>query len=316
MMYLLSGTDRYRLAQRRQALEAEFWSAHPEGERFTFDFEEAWDERAQTLLSSALASGGLFATPHLVLIRGMETLDERGGERLAAALLDTDESVTAVLVYVLPPRKKLPAWWQSLAKQGAHEALTVLASGESEALIEAVARAVGARIDAAAKRYLAQAFPADLGRLERETERLALSAPDGAITLELARSGVMLPREENVFAALDALIRGDRPRAIALFRQEETEPEAPFALLGLCAWQVRRLIAIKELAEREKLPAAAIAKELKTSPYPIQKTLPLLPKLSFERLRQAFALLADLDRSIKTGRIRPGVALDLFVWKF
>lgn len=316
MLYFLSGNDPFRLFERKRLIEQEFFQRFPEGEKFVFDGEESWDESTRSLLSEALSSGGLFATPHFVCTRGLETLDERSGEWLVECLKTKGEMVTGVLIYRLAPRKKLPAWWQALAQHGQGETFEALTTTDRQRLIETTVSRMGATIESAAARYVGEAFPKDAGRLVQEVSRLSLMAPGAQITLEIAKREIALPREQAVFSALDSLIRGDRARAVALFRHEETEPDAPFALLGLCTWQVRRLITVKELFEQEKMATAAIAKELKTSAYPIQKTLPLLPKLSFARLRQALILLAEFDQRIKTGRLRPGVALDLFVWKF
>ncbi len=60
----------------------------------------------------------------------------------------------------------------------------------------------------------------------------------------------------------------------------------------------------------------AIAAAIGAKPFSVKKLMPLIPKLSLERLKRSLAYLSDLDREMKTGQIRPGVALDLFVWKF
>lgn len=318
MLSLLSGTDQFRLLERKRALEESFFRTHPDGEKFAFDIEEIWDESKRSLLSGALASSGLFATPHLVVIRGTEALDEKSGEWLAQVLASHDASVTAIGLLVLAPKKKLPSWWQALAKTTTvtHETFNAANGSEQEQFITLTLKEYGTTIEPTAKRFLVAAFPKDMGGLVQTVRSLSLAAADGVITLKQAQGTVTLSREHNVFAALDCLARRDHARAIALFRSEETDADAPFALLGLCAWQVRRLIAVKELAEVEGMNAARIATELKAAPYPIQKTLPLVARLTFPKLRRALVLLADFDQAIKTGRMRPGVALDLFVWKF
>ena len=315
MQYFLSGTDRFHIFEYKDRIEQDFSRQFPRGERFVFDVEERWDEVTKELFLSAVQSDGLFATPHLVVLRGGEYLDDRGGEWIASVLKSSPDSVTAILVYCLPPRKKLPKWWQVLEQQGKVLSFVADTSGDTKKTLDTILEEFSVTIEPAAAQLLLDAFPQASGRLSQEVKRLALES-DGVITLAHAVQSVTVTREQNVFAALESLARGDCAMATALFRKEETEPDAPFALLGLCAWQVRRLIAIKELSEQEHMTPQMIAKELKTSPYPIQKTLPLLRRLSMDRLKRALTLLADFDRSTKTGRMRPGVALDLFVWKF
>lgn len=316
MLYLLSGTDRFSLFERKRRLEDQFFHTSPAGEKFAFDVEEAWGTTEQASLSAALASGGLFATPHLIVIRGVENLNEQTAEWLRQMLSTRHTDALVIVIYWLAPRKKLPSWWQALARQGIAENFTGPNTSFYQELIDATLIDFGVTLEQRAKNFLLEVLAHDVGRLVQEVKRLALASASSVITLDKVKTSVVFPREHNVFAALDSLTRGDRARAITLFRQEETDVDAPFALLGLCAWQVRRLISVKELAEQEQMNAAVIAKELKTSPYSIQKVLPLLPRLSSVRLRQALIFLADIDQAIKTGRMRPGVALDLFVWKF
>lgn len=316
MLFLLSGTDRFRLSQRRSQLEREFVTTTPEGTLARFDVEEAWGEEIQSRIAETLSSDGLFASPQLILIRGLETLSDRDGEWLVSLLEHPSELHTVVLSLLLLPRKKSPTWWQTLTQLGQAETFVTSDGTEAGSFLDAVLSEYGVSMAPAAKVTLIEAFGKDLGRLMQECTRLALTAEDKKITPEHIAREVVLPKEYNVFAALDWLTRGDTRQATRLFREAETDPEAPFALLGLCAWQVRRLIAVKELAEQEQMSAQTIAKELKTAPYPIQKTLPLLSRISFDRLRRALTLLADFDQAIKSGRMQPGVALDLFVWKF
>lgn len=318
MLYLFSGTDTFRMLSQAKALEHNFFRSHSDGERLVLDLEEKWDEEVRSRLVSTL-SPGLFATPHFVLIRGGEVLEEKSGAALADILKGRDSSVSIVFTYALGGKKKLPKWWVALAQEQGSEEKTFAPFSPAECgqYIEAILKNFdpALTIEPSAKTFLVEALVHDTGRLTQELERLALLAEDGKITRRAVEEHIFSNREAVTFQALDALVRGDRARAIALFRREEKEPDAPFALLGLCAWQVRRLIAIKELAE-EGRSAADIARELKTSPYPIQKTLPLAGRFSVERLKHALTLLADFDQALKTGRIQPGVALDLFIWKF
>jgi hypothetical protein len=167
----------------------------------------------------------------------------------------------------LGTKKKISKWWAALAKQSGvkEEVFTPITPREQEYYIDTVLKNFDAAVELEprAKSFLAKAFAEDTGRLTQELKRLALTVTNHRITLAQVEASVAPTREAVTFQALDSLVQGNKARAIALFRQEETEPDAPFALLGLCAWQVRRLIAIKELAETGK-DIGSIARELKT----------------------------------------------------
>lgn len=319
MIFLLAGTDHFHLQERVRAIEQDFFARTPEGKKLVFDREEAWGEAERALLASSL-SPGLFATPYCITLRGAESFTDGEGERLIEIIAHHDPAMTIMVTVRLSAKKKLPKWLGILGKQSGTgvEEFYGMKGGEEKLYFEDCLRRFDPElsIEPRAKQFLLEKYTENPGRLAQEIKRLALESSTKVITLTQVTASIVPSMESATFAALDALIQGNRARAITLFRQEEETPDAPFALLGLCAWQVRRLIAIKELTEKEKMSVAAIAKELKTSAYPIQKTTPLLPRLSFDRLRRALILLADFDQAIKTGRMRPGIALDLFVWKF
>lgn len=317
MVYLLSGTDHFRLQERVREIEQDFLTRVQEGKKLVFDIEDGWGEEERSFLVSAL-SPGLFSTPYCIVVRGIELLDDKAGAWLVNTLTGCDAMMVVVLVARLEGRKKLPTWCSDLKRSVSkiqQEVFGAPTPQERDALLDKHLHALSVTLEPRAKALLLQAFPENVGELLQTTTRLALSVTGTKITATQVEESVTPSMESVTFAALDALAQGNRARAIALFHREAKESDALFALLGLCGWQVRRLIMVKELYE-EGRGAADIARELKTSPYPIQKTLPLLPKLSFGRLRQALTMLADFDQAIKTGRMQPGVALDLFVWKF
>ena len=125
--------------------------------------------------------------------------------------------------------------------------------------------------------------------------------------------------ETTIFQALDAMSRGERQRAFLLFTEEqagESKQESVYGLLSMCAWQLRRLIQIREAFDQGIRDAAGIARETKLPPFAVQNALRSLGGLPLSRLTSGLILLADMDAAMKIGELDPGVALDTFVWKF
>ena len=127
---------------------------------------------------------------------------------------------------------------------------------------------------------------------------------------------LVAPTENNIFIALDALGRGDQKRALLLFRTETQKGDGVYPVLSMCAWQIRRLIAIREAYDRGIRRPGDIASATKLPPFTVQKAMATIEHLTLTRLKKSLALLSDIDTALKQGKADPEASLDIFVWKF
>jgi DNA polymerase III delta subunit len=320
MLRTLAGNDVFRLSRREHELAADFFSRFPNAERFVFDGRDPWTSELAERLRGAL-SGGLFVAPRCLLLRHTEGFDATAGAMLQSLLERAPESKEILVIasqYGAGRNGKttFTEWLASVVKPESvnrlsGEALVRLAYELKEendpqaALSEAALRTVALRSDG------------DAGRLSNDIQKLALLSRVQPVTPEVITLLTDNPEPESVtFAALDALVRGKRERALALLRREEQDRDAVFKLFGLLAWQVRLALQVKDEYERGERMAGQIARTIGAKPFSVEKLLPLLPTLSLARLKTALSRLAELDWEMKTGQTKPGVALDLFVWKF
>jgi DNA polymerase III delta subunit len=143
--------------------------------------------------------------------------------------------------------------------------------------------------------FKASAFEMIRGRPERSIERV-----DGL----------------NIFHALDALGRGDRKRALFLFRTETEKGEGVYPVLSMCAWQVRRLLLVREAFDKGIRRATDIVSATKLPPFTVQKALSTIEYFPLMRIKNGLTLLSDIDTALKQGKADPETSLDIFVWKF
>ncbi|MFZ1654493.1 MAG: DNA polymerase III subunit delta [Candidatus Moraniibacteriota bacterium] len=319
MISFLTGTDHFRLRLREQALAADFCFAHAGAEQQVFDGRDT-NERLIPDLRETL-SGGLFATPRVVLIRHIELFDEKlcaAIIKLFSGILSGDGLIVVSAEPVGRAKKgnELQVW---LAKQAVVEEVNILSGRALTQSISDILQGIDpqATIEPRAVESLALRTGGVTGYIYHDLLKLVLAAEGKAITETDVKNLVEEPAGESVsFVLLEQIVRGQRERAVSLLRREETNDDAVFKLLGLFAWQVRQALMVRDEYERGVSSPDAIAATIGAKPFSVRKLMPLINQLPLDRLKRALAYLADLDQGIKTGQIRPGVALDLFVWKF
>jgi DNA polymerase III delta subunit len=319
MLRFLTGNDHYRLRLRERALAAEFQAAHPGTEERVFDGRDAIDCLLSDLQESL--SGGLFSHPRIILLRHIELFDEKLAEGVVLQMGSVSKEDVLIVLSAEPSGRArkgnvLQIW---LMKEAAVETIDVLAGRAlSQSILDIIQRIdPEAKIEPRAIESLAFRMGGATGHIYHDLLKLSLVAGGRTITDADVKNLIDEPAGESVsFAMLDALVRGNREQAVALLRQEETNDDAVFKLLGLFAWQVRQAIMVRDEYDRGMTSPDAIATAIGAKPFSVRKLMPLISKLSLERLKRSLAYLSDLDREMKTGQIRPGVALDLFVWKF
>ncbi len=319
MLRFLTGTDHYRLRLRERSLATDFGRAHQSAEERIFDGRDTTEGLLSGLQESL--SGGLFSSPRVILFRHVELFDERTAEAVIR-LLDQSlpEDILLMASAELSGRAKkgnvLQTWLMKNAETETVDILSGRALSQSIMdILESIDPTV--KIEPRAIESLAVRTGGVTGHIYHDLLKLVLTTSGKTITDTDVKSVIEEPASESVsFILLDAIVRGNRERAVSLLRQEETNDDAVFKLLGLFAWQVRQAIMVRDEYERGMTSPDSIAAAIGAKPFSVKKLMPLIPALSLERLKRSLAYLSDLDREMKTGQIRPGVALDLFVWKF
>lgn len=319
MLMYLSGNDHFRLRLRERTLAAEFQSVHPASEERIFDGRDADDHILSSLRESL--SGGLFANPRVVLIRHIELFDEKLCGAIADLLAREIPEEVCVITSAEPVGRvkkgnALQLWVTKNAKTEEVNVLTGQALSQSimDLLHDIDPKAT---IEPRAVEALAFRTAGATGHIYHDLLKLVLATEGRTITESDVCNLVEEPAGESVsFALLEQIVRGNREQAVSLLRQEESNEDAVFKLLGLFAWQVRQALMVRDEYDRGMTSPESIAAAIGAKPFSVRKLLPIIPRLSLVRLKRSLTYLADLDREIKTGQTRPGVAIDLFIWKF
>ncbi len=169
----------------------------------------------------------------------------------------------------------------------------------------------GKRLDARAAWMLREFTGDDLGMLDGEIGKLAIFVGERpAITERDIEALVGRHREENVFGVTDAIAEGDPARALAQWEQVlATDRAAPARAVGGLAWGIRRLLALKILAEGGA-SMAGLARQAFTRPDVLQRRL---ANVTVEELERQLCDLLSADLAAKSGLGSVTTAIEKFI---
>ncbi len=118
--------------------------------------------------------------------------------------------------------------------------------------------------------------------------------------------------ESDIFKTVDAIAQRNKKQAIFLIHKHLETGDSPHYLLSMINFQFRNLLIIKDLIEKNQ-PYYAILKISKLHPFVVKKSYQEANKFTFPELKKNYQKLFEVDLAIKTGRVSPEAALDLFL---
>ncbi len=314
MITLLTGTDNFLLMYQKRALESAFLAGKPDGEVSLFDFSD--DPHPNQVRRALEASEeDLFALPKLIFLRQPSLLTEDMQDVLLENMM-AKQHVSWVLIEP-GTLKKTESYTKKLGTIEKLERIICDIPNEAERskiLDRLLSENPSVRFEAPARQLFLVRVGGDTARLYSEFEKISLYKQEGAITNTDVEVMLEPTLEDTGFQALDALARGNKEAATILFRNLFLWKKDALPILGLCAWQIRQLILLREAYDRGVRHSGALAADAGISPYVASKLERLLPVFPLSRLKQAHTMILEYDRDIKQGLVEQGTAIDLFVW--
>jgi DNA polymerase-3 subunit delta len=171
----------------------------------------------------------------------------------------------------------------------------------------------GGDISPQAVRLLAELAGENLWVLVNEIEKLHLYASGRRIEGKDVRQITGYTREANVFAMVDAIVERRSPVAVQLLHQLLVEGMAPPYLLAMITRQIRLMVQTKVLGTQRLSPTERRSRLGLSPNYPIDRLLKQAAGYPMERLVEVYRRLLETDVSIKTGKWKDELALDLLV---
>jgi DNA polymerase III delta subunit len=253
-----------------------------------------------TALADSIETPSLFGARTLLIVRGAEGLDERGQERLTAALERQAPQVTlAVVARNADMRRRFFARCRELATRVPVDHPRY---GEMRGFADAFARERGRALAEEARELLLECVGRDLLLLASELDKLAAAVSERVIGPDDVRRVTAPGREHGNFEFTDALCARDAAAATRLLACALDEGAAPIAIIGALAATLKPLVAGAELVARGRSAVRELA--VAVSSVACQRLRAIVPRSCV-----ALSELADIDREQER---RPRALLELW----
>jgi len=282
MIILIHGKDSYRIKEKVNDLV--------NGQEIVFDFEED----VYSLLIDSLKQRSLFDSKKIVVTKGL-LKKVKSIKDIISLVGDT----TLIIVEDTIDKK-----YKKIADE--EYCFDLLQGAE---LIKWINARVGGKIHNLAVKKIIEYFNNDLWRISSELDKLACYK-DGEMILVDDIELLMRPDiENNIFQTIDAIASKNKKTSLKLLYSHIEKGDAVSYLFSMIFFQFRNLIAVKDA---QKFGLRNINK---MNPYIFSKISNQSRSFTYEELINYYSKLAQSDYYIKTGKIDPGIALDLFIFE-
>jgi len=152
----------------------------------------------------------------------------------------------------------------------------------------------------------------DLWQMENEIKKLVSFRKGKVIEKKDVEIMVKPKIETDIFETIDAIASRNKKRALELLNKHLENGDSPLYLLSMINFQFRNLLIIKDLIEKNK-PYYNFQKITGLHPFVIKKSYNQAQRFSLQELKKIYQKIFQVDLNIKTGKLDPNAALDLFI---
>ncbi len=315
MLLFLYGNDSFRSREKLSEIKNKFLQKTGAG---SLPIVVDYDEKKEDIFEF-LGAGGLFSQKSLLIVKNLLAKTEDDEREKILGRLRKKKSLAE-------DKNQVVVFWEKTLPAKTDLFVYLLKNSQSQNFEKLTGRHLSGWIDARIKKHnpkavfsrraaekLAAYAGGDLFRLENEIQKLSAFREDGEITEADVEFLAEAEINSNIFETVDALARGDKKTALNLLERHLKQGDDCVYLLSMYALQFRNLLKTGEYFWQGMTDAERIARETRIHPFVAKKCLRQLRNFSFEKLKNIYAKLREMDWKIKTGRIDPKLALNKFI---
>lgn len=184
---------------------------------------------------------------------------------------------------------------------------------ELEAWIAGRAREKGTTIALPAVQLLSELVGPHLRLLDSELDKLTTYASGRAVELGDVEDLVHEAKDAGIFDLVDAVATRRQAQAMSSLHRLLIEGTPPPVAMTMLARQLRLMVQLKVLADREA-SASEIMEALGTrSEFVVRKTRQQAQNYTIDSLKQLYKRLLEIDVAIKSGEVNEDLGLEIFV---
>lgn len=184
---------------------------------------------------------------------------------------------------------------------------------ELDAWIKARFAALGAQVEQDAIARLAWLAGGNLRLLDQEVRKLSLHADGHPVRRDDVDLLVPEARDENIFAAVDAILERRPGVAMRLLYSLLSGGAESGYVMNKLSHQVRNVILARDLRDRSVPPDEIAKRTGMKMGFPLEKTLRQAERFSPAYLASVHQRLLDADLAIKTGELDERLAIEILV---
>lgn len=329
MLYVLHGTDEFRMSEALQAIRN---ALDTDGSLATNTTTITGRNLTPETLIQHASAFPFLAEARLVIVEGLiATMTNRRGvvdtwQPFLDFLPHMPETNHIVLIEPAPERDDRDGAGRSalvnalkqrpnVEVQEFVELKTWSRGGPSEVAQWLQDRAVrrNVTIEPGAIEVLADLVGSNLRALASELDKLATYVGSRPITADDVRTLTPLVREDRIFDVVDAIVEGHASNALrSLRRMIEEESHPPSYIQFMVHRQLRLLVRATELLE-SRASQDDVAAATKVRGFPLTKLMRQARATTRQAAEAAVRVAESADHAIKTGRLSDELALELLV---
>lgn len=312
MIIFLYGPDTYRSQRKLNEIVEHYQKIHKSGLNLKFFDEKTGDFKE---FQNEIKSVSMFAEKKLIVLEGVFA-NQDFKENFLKNYKELVDSKDIILFYEkkeISPAEPLLKFLKKYAKCQEFELLDVQ---RLKNWAKKEVENYGAKIDECALQLLVDFIGNNLWQMENEIKKLVSYKNKKTIEEKDVRLLVKPKIETDIFGTIDALASKNKKRALKFIRAHLERGDSPYYLFSMINFQFRNLLIMKPYELKRESYGYTIqtsAKQLGVHPYVAKKAMEQARKFSFDELKKIYRKIFQIDLAIKTGKIEPETALDLFV---
>lgn len=304
-VYLLYGEEDYLRKMYRDSLKSSIIA-----DDLTMNY--SYYEGDSIDVNEVIAQAGtmpFFSDKRLIIIENSRFFDSQNP--LADYLNNLPDSTYIIFVQVkVDKRSRL---YKRINKLGTTTEFKELDAEKLRVFIASILNKDNKRITTNNANYLLDIIGTDMVNIRNEVEKLISYAYDRDSITKKDIDAVCTERiESKVFQMIDALVVGDKNKALNLYYDLLELKESPFSIIFLIGRHLKILIKVKDL-NKSGNSKQVIASKAGINSYFLGKYMGQAKKFSMDTLKASLLLCNETEEAIKTGRSTDQLGVEVLI---
>jgi len=310
MIFFLYGEDSYRSKKKLQEIIEGYRNVHKSG--MSLIYFDAKEKGFADFLNS-FRSASIFDDKKMTILKN-SFLDIKFQESFLENIDKLEKAEDIIVIYEAAKVDQRTKLFKALQKRAKCQEFDFLSGAALKKWAVQEFEKRGGKILPQALDYFLNYIGGDLWQVENEIKKLCDFKNGKEITKDDIELQVRSKTENDIFKTIEALSAKDKKQALILLKKHLDSGDNVLYILSMVAYQFKNLLILRDLIDK-KVSYGLVAKRSGLHPFVVQKTIGMANRFSMEQLRQLYQKIFETDFDIKTGRVDPEIALEIFIAK-